>query len=322
MLGRVRNIIVLFAALAALALVASVALADDANPPARSSQILGMVPPTDARGALGPALGSGKLTYHRGPVEHANTVYAIYWQPSGATMAEGYKLLVNQFFGDVAADSGKTSNVYYSDTQYSDGGGPVTYNSTFGGFVIDKNSFPSNGCNDGVTQTTVCLTDAQLQTEIKRVITAQHWTAGPSTEFFMFTAKNVGSCFGSSCAFSYYCAYHSWTGTGSSVILYANMPYADTVSSACDTGKRPNNSDADATINVTSHEHNETITDEQGNAWYDAAGYENGDKCAWLFGTKLGNTAYGPYNQLINGHTYEVQQEWSNSTNRCVLTGL
>jgi hypothetical protein len=63
------------------------------------------------------------------------------------------------------------------------------------------------------------------------------------------------------------------------------------------------------------------ITDEQGNAWYDLQGAENGDKCAWNFGTATGSTQYGAYNQTINGGHYELQQEWSNASQGCVLTG-
>ena len=58
-----------------------------------------------------------------------------------------------------------------------------------------------------------------------------------------------------------------------------------TVPSACSAGQFPNGDDADPTINVVSHEHQEAITDPNGNAWYDMRGYENADKCAWTFGT-------------------------------------
>src|SRR5205823_14203232 len=164
-----------------------------------------------------------------------------------------------QFFNDVAADSGKTSNVYYSDTQYYDTAGSIAYSSSYGGSVLDSDPLPASGCSDSYTS--VWLTDAQIQAEVKAVVARQGWAAGPSTLFFMFTAKGVGSCIGSSCAFSQYCAYHSGTGSGSSVVLYANMPYADTVPAACDAGQHPNGNDADATLSVTSHEHNEAITD-------------------------------------------------------------
>ena len=307
------------ALLLAGALVAGVSSAgssDVATP--RLGRILGLVQSLGA-----PRLGlSTNLRYHNGPVEHTNTVYAIYWVPSGYTTSANYRTLIDGFFTNVAAASGSTGNVYYSDTQYYDGSGNVQYNSHFAGSILDTNPLPASGCTDSGTR--ACLTDAQLQAEITRVRTANGWPANPTTEYFMFTAKGIGSCTDSSsseCSFSYYCAYHSWIGSGSTVTLYANMPYADTNPSACDAESHPNGDDADATINVTSHEHNETITDEQGNAWYDIQGAENGDKCAWKFGSSTGSTQYGAYNQTINGGHYELQQEWSNAHRGCVLTG-
>jgi hypothetical protein len=318
-----RKTVGLLLAAAALAGVAGVATADNGNgPPARVQNVLGMVPShSQASNNAGGASGFGQLRYHGGPVVHGTTAYAIYWVPSGYSVASDYRSLIDRFFTDVAADSGKTSDVYYSDTQYYDSS-YIQYSVRFGGSVVDTNPFPASGCTDSVSQTSVCLTDAQLQAEITRVAAAQGWPKGPSTEFFMFTAKGVGSCADSSdCAFSQYCAYHSWIGSGSTETLYANQPYTDTVPSACDATAHPNNSEADPTINVVSHEQNETITDPNGNAWYDLAGYENGDKCAWRFGSAIGSTAYGPYNQLINGHPYELQQEYSNARRGCVLTG-
>ncbi len=267
-------------------------------------------------------LGSGKLTYHGGPVEHTNKVYAIYWVPAGYTVSAKYESLINQFFGDVAADNGKTTNVYDSDTQYYDNvNGKILYSSAFGGSVVDTNPLPASGCVDQYTS--VCVTDTQIQTEVQNVVAQQGWTPSSTTEFFMFTANGIGSCIdntNSQCSWSYYCAYHSWTGSGSNVTLYANMPYADTVPANCDVGQHPNNDDADATLNVTSHEHNETITDEQGSAWYDRAGYEDGDKCAWIFGSVKGTNGQ-EYNEVINGHHYWLQEEWSNATNKCVQRG-
>ncbi|MGB8647971.1 MAG: hypothetical protein WCF84_22240 [Anaerolineae bacterium] len=286
---------------------------DTPAPGAPSGRLLGVITP---RGAISPRRGTTNLSYHNGPVMHTNKVYAIYWQPSGYTMSATYQTLINKFFTDVAAASGQTTNVYYSDTQYSDTTGAIAYSSTFGGSYLDTNAYPASGCNvySGVS---LCLSDAQLQTEINRVVSLNGWTANSSTEFFMFTAKGVGSCSGSSCAFTQFCAYHSWIGSGATATLYANMPYTGTNLSACGVTQSPNGDvDADSTINVTSHEHNETITDEQGSAWYDSRGYENGDKCAWNFGTYTGNS-----NQTINGDHYFLQQEWSNKSTKCVLTG-
>lgn len=82
-------------------------------------------------------------------------------------------------------------------------------------------------------------------------------------------------------------------------------------------GRFPNNdAAADATINVTSHELFEMVTDpiwtNAGHGWTDSAGPvgEIGDKCAWRYGTIAadGSTV------TLNGHNYTVQQEWSNAT--------
>ncbi|HWE10618.1 MAG TPA: hypothetical protein VG325_14795 [Solirubrobacteraceae bacterium] len=313
-----RRAVILGAVGAAFAVSVPSALATPPSPSNPAGKQLGVVPVHGKAGR--PGSSNGNLTYHNGPVMHTNKVYAIYWVPPGYSVDSGYESLINRFFGDVSADSGKTSNVYFSDTQYYDTAGNVAYTSSFAGSYVDTSPVPTSGCTDSYTS--ACVTDAQLQSEITRVIKANGWTANASTEFFMFTAKGIGSCDGSSsCAFSQYCAYHSWIGSGSTATVYANMPYADTVPSACDAGQHPNNDDADATINVTSHEHNESVTDEQGNAWYDRRGYENGDKCAWNFGTALGSDGYGQYNQVINGHDYYLQQEWSNHSAGCVLRG-
>ncbi len=318
-----RRLVMVLAVVGLLTAGAAPVAAAAPSPSHPAGHILGIVPARNGAKPGGGAARVSNLSYHNGPVEHTNTVYAIYWVPSGYTVSTNYVSLINGFFGNVAADNGKSSNVYYSDTQYYDNvNGFITYASSLGGSLLDTHALPASGCSDSYTA--VCLTDAQLQAEIQRVITAQGWSPGPSTEFFLFTARGIGSCAGSSCAFSQYCAYHGWSGSGAGVVLYANMPYADTVPAACDAGQHPNNDDADATINVASHEHNETITDEQGSAWYDRRGYENGDKCAWNFGKVLGSTGGSntEYNQLIGTGKYFLQQEWSNHSSGCVLTGI
>jgi hypothetical protein len=268
---------------------------------------------------------TNNLTYHGGPVMHGNNVYEIFW---GATDAwdSGYITTIDQYFNDVANDNGNTTNVYFSDTQYTDSTGQTAaYNVASVTLYTDTNSYPPNGCTDKATK--ICLTDAQLQTEIQSVMGAHNLTGvganGVQNLFFLFTPKGVGSCYGSSCAYTTYCAYHSWMGSGSSAVLYANMPYANQNYRiyTCNSGQWPNYVSADATINLVSHEHNEAITDEQGNAWYDSSGAENGDKCAWNFGTASGPAGHMS-NQTINGHSYYLQQEWSNQSSGCVQKGL
>lgn len=296
-----------------------------ANPAGPPERILGIVPVRDQAHAARPRRTSN-LTYHGGPVMlTGNRTYTIFWAGSNPNWGDtGYIPTIQGFFANVAAASGSHSNVYATDTQYYDASNAhIAYASTTGLNVTDTNPYPANGCTDKAT--TICLSDAQLQTELVNVMTANGWTAssgGVQNLFFIFTPKGVGSCAGSSCAYSSYCAYHSWINDAGGAILYANQPYAAQNYSiyTCDSGQHPNGTTADATLNVVSHEHNEAITDEQGSAWFDSQGAENGDKCAWNFGTALGNTAYGKYNQVIGTGKYYLQQEWSNSNSGCRLT--
>ena len=299
-----------------------------ANPGGR---VLGIVPVRDAHGGGARPSRNSNLSYHNGPTMNTNTTFAIFWgDPSKTSWDSGYQSLIERYFGDVAAASGATSNVYDAGTQYYD---TITgtiryiqYKSTFGGYLVDTTPYPANGCTDKATS--ICLSDGQLQQEIAADLSASGWsgsipTGGESQEVFIFTPKGVGSCAGSSCAYTNFCAYHSWMGSGTSATLYANQPYANQNYSiyTCNSGQWPNGNSADATLNVVSHEHNETITDQQGNAWYDSSGNEDGDKCAWNFGSALGGTSGAEYNQVINKHDYYLQQEWSNKSSACVLTG-
>ena len=303
-----------------------------ANPAGPPERILGIVPVRDQAHAARPRRTSN-LSYHLGPVMlTGNRTYTIFWAGSNAnvnwgdsTNAVPYIPTIQGYFANVAADSGLHSNVYATDTQYYNTSNThIAYLSRVGSSVTDTTQYPANGCTDNAT--TICLSDAQLQSELLKVMTSNNWSAGSGSGvqnlFFIFTPKGVGSCVGSSCAYTSYCAYHSWINGASGAILYANQPYAAQNYSiyTCDSGQHPNGTTADATLNVVSHEHNEAITDEQGSAWFDSQGAENGDKCAWNFGTVLGSTTSGQYNQTIGTGKYYLQQEWSNANTGCRLT--
>ncbi len=304
---------------------AAVAAAPQHNPKGR---FLGVVKSTRASARAAPQaqsqaqLAAGDLRYHGGPVMHSNRTHAIYWEPSGFSTTATYKSLINAFLTSVAADSGKHSNVYASDAQYTDGSGNAAYSSTFAGSLVVHDPYPASGCTD--PGTTICLTDLQIQAEVNQVIAANGLPRGLGDIYFVITPQGVGGCFDANpadgCAYVDYCAYHSSFGSGSGETLYANQPYGEV--SGCDSGEQPNGDAADSTINLISHEHNETITDPRGDAWFATNGDENGDKCVWDFGTALGSTGSGQYNQLISGAHYYLQREWSNdpSAHGCVLT--
>jgi len=273
-----------------------------------------------AHRGLGVGVGgsSSNLQYNGGPVMHSDANYAIYWEPSGYSTTSTFKNIVNSYFSNVAAASGATTNVYSVATQYYDGSGNIAYSATSGGSYVDTDPYPSLGCAS--TSLGPCINDSQLQTELAKVIAAKGWPKGLGTEYFVYFPPGVTTCTSVAsyeCSGTIYCAYHSSVGSGSSTILYANMPY-DGVS-GCDSGEHPNGDvGADDELNVTSHENIETITDPLGTAWYDSSGQEIGDKCNFTFGSPLGGAARAEYNQQISTGNYWLQMEWSNAASGCV----
>lgn len=335
---------------------------------ARVGHILGMVPPlhegtTSTAGITNNAPASGSLDYNGGPVMRTNKVYTIYWQPSGYQFPSGYSAEINGYFKNLQATRGTNTNVYDVPTQYyqrnSSGTQYVENNTTFAGTALDTDALPpldpvncpdtpvaaTNGGTNAPSTTAGCVTDQQLQQEISAVVKREGWPVSNNTEFFMYTAPNIGTCFPASvgesaggiqttvtaplCSFSYFCAYHSSyydsTINTNSQVIYANMPYAAQTAGnpvTCDEQSYPNGNPADPEISVTSHEHIESITDPFGTSWWDsnpndsAYGDEIGDMCAWDFGNLYG-PAGAQYSQTINGSHYLMQTEWDNSTGGC-----
>jgi hypothetical protein len=265
----------------------------------------------------------GLVPHVRGPV-NGHAVAAAAPTPSFLTFDSPYESLINRYFADVASANGTTSNVYSVATQYygPTAADPIQYHSAFAGSYLDHDPLPTSGCSDGVDA--VCLTDLQLQSEIQNVLTAKGWHGSLTNEFFLMTPEGVGSCgdaSGSECSTDVFCAYHSdFTDLANEPVIYANEPYEGTIGGCSGPGQGfPNDVDADTTINTISHEHNESITDPFGDAWIASDGSENGDLCAYTYGTPLGAAGNGqPYNQLINGHEYSLQQEFSNKGSACI----
>jgi hypothetical protein len=335
------------------------------------------------------------LDYSGGPVMPSSNNFVVEWIPGGwgSPFESGqfcgsrdqngnlqpcgaYVTGVTQFFQDMAADSGKTTNSDSVSTQYNDavggthwagGPGPGNYQASYGGLLVDTDPYPASGCPaapNGVSGG-VCLTDSQIQSELQSFLAGLGKPAGLTNEYFLLTPPGVASCFAQNSDGSWdcsgnaggtgkpvFCAYHSMSAT-SSHYIYSNIPDMDNVP-GCDPFASPspsgngvvdcsfdtcfyNSSWAEGVLSAVSHEHNESITDpEPNNAWTDwgsQVGGENGDKCN---GDGLDDpnaqadhpatTAAGhddlfeatPYNEIINGHFYLIQEEWSNDGTRCL----
>jgi hypothetical protein len=257
------------------------------------------------------------LIYHGGRILPRSTARPVFWEPPGYSFPAGYKALIERYFADVAADSQTADNVHSVLTQYYDRRSDgriwhrVHYVVTAAPSITVTDAFPA-GCPIR-TGYTACVLDRQIRARVNSVKTSY----GLNSVYLMFLPEHVDTCFGQYCASNYFCAYHSAFKVGGHWVIYTNQPFAAV--SGCDYADAPNGNVADHTINVASHEHREAINDPLGNAWYDRNGYEGSDKCQFAFGTPLGSTPDGDYNQLINGNTYELQAEWSNRNNGCRL---
>jgi len=283
--------------------------------------------PTGGHVPGGPIARTANLPWGGGPVMHSNRAHVIFWEPNGSGLQydPGYEALVEKFMRDVAADSHRPTNVYGLSGQYYDHTGVAAYNSMFAGAVATTDRLPPNGCTLPTTGPgwTVCLSDAQLEAEIKQVISVDGLPTGRRDIYILVMPNGMGTCEttgpdncapGAPAAGSF-CGYHSTTPDAT--ILYAVIPY-NAVGGHCQSGNpRPNSSTADPALSTISHEHNETVTDPLGTGWIDGAGNEDGDLCIQQYGPALGGSGAAAWNQSIHGGHYFLQEEWSNADGSC-----
>jgi hypothetical protein len=321
--------------------------------PARVGRIGGIVHAVQVngcqvRGLSDAANGTPPLLFHGGAVMGTPrtgpvVVTPIFWNPSGHPMATGYKNILTTYLRDVAAASGTHTNVFSTLNEYFGSNGAIRYKVALGNPVNDTAPLPANGCTVAGNDTTKiyadgtgydsCIDDDQVIAETDRVVTAQGLPRDLAHIYVLFLPKHLESCFFAGgtttarnvCTINHhpstgYCAYHSQAPTGT---VYANMPFPIYDSNAgftCSsdavfpTVQTPNgDADADTEVSPTSHEIMEAITDpDVSTGWYDSSGYENGDECAYVFGATQG-TAGAFYNQVIQGHQYLTQEEFSNN---------
>ncbi|HEU5227015.1 MAG TPA: hypothetical protein VFU49_04315 [Ktedonobacteraceae bacterium] len=244
---------------------------------------------------------ASNLLYHGGPVVGSTThTFAIFWEPVGTFVSPTYNSLITRYFHDIGG-----SKLYHNDIQYRDSGGHFAKNSVFSGTFVDTAPYPANP-----------LSDTQIQAEVSHAKSVNGWTSSIDSAFFVFTARNENICLTPSlCSFTAFCGYHNFFGSGT---IYVVLPYTGTSLAGCGTPATPNHDiDADSTINITSHEQNESATDPFLSAWFDLTGNEIGDRCNFVFGRILASGG----DVVFNGHPYIVQKEWDNTKSRCVLAG-
>jgi hypothetical protein len=243
----------------------------------------------------GQAASTGNLTYHTGGKVLRNAhVVLIFW----GSFPSGYTTNMQNFRNQFG-----TTGEYNTITQYTGiddvtgATGAIALSNLAGSSSLDyfDTSTPPANC-----------TDAIVQSEVKKVITAQgkvdynaiYEVFIPSGSYSSDGSST--SCGGPSLA---YCAYHSHyvDGAGKNV-KYSIEPWA-----GCSGCQAFGNTSLDQEHFVC-HETREAVTDALGNAWFDRRGNEADDKCAWTPAPFIGTGGFG------------YQYEWSNANGGCIKT--
>jgi hypothetical protein len=286
------------------------------------------------------------VTYHGGQTMTGGvTVHTIFWtggtnafqgRPPGAP--HDYIGMIQQYLADVAkANTGTKGqacttahcNVFTVEAQYGFGttSGGITHGTNtvhfaLGDSMIDNQPYPSKSEQCASPQNTAtCVTDAQVQAEVDRVITITHGSRGLHDIWYVFTPPDVDECISPGvCETNAFGGYHSVSdlGHGPTIYAYTGDPIVETTA-VNNPGSDPQGyPDAEVVIDIVAHEVNEAMTDPEGVGYMDPNGSEIGDKCEVgpQNGTPLGFAVDGsPFNQVVNGHKYLIQEMWANHDN-------
>jgi len=318
--GRVRlATAVLFAILTLNFVVAQDVLKRGADRRANGHDVTAVEETMQEAGPSGQAVVTGNgINYHGGPVLKGNPVpiYLIWygnWNGTGSNTAATVSLVEN-YINTLGNTPRELVNTTYGDTT-----GNVSGNVTVGGAIFDTGSQGTR------------LRNSRLTAIVQRAL-SNGLPTDPNGVYMVLTSSNVseqGFC-------SSFCGFHTHQTINGTDIKWAFVGNPDRCPSGCEaqtTGPNSPNTGvggADGMINVIQHEHEETITDPDLNAWFDASGQENSDKCNFNFGattacttgslcSAAGNSAGARFNATHGGNNWLVQQQWENAAGgKCV----
>jgi hypothetical protein len=288
------------------------------HPTGRGDRVRGASPP-QAAGAI--TTGNG-INYNGGPVMHpVNLYYILYGNWSGLD-STGPAIL--QTWGQNIAPS-----PYFNiNSTYGDSTGNVPNLVTFEGTYIDAGSLGNSLDDNGIAKLT--------SNAINHGFAGTPNTPGvvdPNGLYMVLTAPGVQETTG---FLTSYCGWH-WTGSFVNGAVQAGYLYSGYPATkfafignaagpsffSCAVQSTSPNGDAgaDAMISVMAHELSEAVSDPQLDGWYASNGEENGDLCAWNFGTTSTLANGARYNVTLNGGRYLMQQIWLNAQGgKCALS--
>jgi len=248
---------------------------------------------------------SNGILYHGGAVMLGTThVYFIWygnWSSNSATT----------ILPDWARNLGGSPYFSINSTYYDSSNNHVANSVTYGGAVFDNysrgTSLDDNGVFDVVS---AAIANGSLPADANGV-------------YFVLTSPDVAETTGFC---TLYCGWHSSGIFNGVPSQYAFVGSTLACPSGCEAspGNAPNgNEGADGMASLMTHELDESVTDPNGDAWYDANGNEVGDLCNFTFGSKLYSTANGSAANIhLGGRDYLLQEDWVNAGGGYCSMGL
>ncbi len=235
-----------------------------------------------------------RIGFHGGPVMGTPTIYMIWygnWNSTNGTDTPAGQSLLTGFLQNLGG-----SPYYQTNGSYTGVSGVINVGPSY---------------SDNYSHGTV-LTDAAIQAIVSSAIgtgTGPLGAADKNGIYLVLTSSDVTE---SSGFCTKYCGWHTHGTIAGLDVKYAFVGNANQCLNACaiQTTSPNGNAGVDGMISVVAHEVEETNTDPDLNAWFNAKGAEDADMCAWTFGhsqTQLPSGAW--FNMTMSGVNYMVQRE-------------
>jgi hypothetical protein len=243
----------------------------------------------------------------------------------GQMLYRGGHVMVNTtklyyiWYGDWSQDAG-TITLLESFAQNIGGSGYFNINSTYSNTcaqsVQNAVTFAGHTFDSGSQGT--ALGDYGAQYVVERAITTGALPADSDAIYFVLTAPAVTE--GDFCharpGNTGYCGYHANDTVNGVRIQWAFVGDARICGGCLQAGVTfPNEASADSMSTALAHELSESVSDPWGDAWFDAGGAENGDKCVAQWGTTYTTANGGTANTRLGNNDYLLQMIWMNGSN-------
>jgi PKD domain len=143
------------------------------------------------------------------PVLHGTNVNVIYWDPGDPTTHTNYYhddwvRVIDRFFTDLSAENGSLADVFAVDSQYTDRSNrPAVNDANFRASYEDDAPYPASECTDPRPLTVAkahkivplgCVTDAQVQQELRSFIALHGLPTGLGEVYYLLTPPGLAVC--------------------------------------------------------------------------------------------------------------------------------